>query len=83
MGVRHASEAGGIYSLESILGLLKILKIRALYAMCSCRGSNFYLCLYWAECLAKSDPAWAPFAEKLRQDGRLSLVNPPANQAEA
>jgi isocitrate dehydrogenase len=30
------------------------------------RGSNFYLCLYWAEALAKKDSAWTKFAADLR-----------------
>jgi len=30
------------------------------------RLSNFYVALYWAEALAKSDAAWASLAEKLR-----------------
>merc|ERR1719167_1901381 len=29
------------------------------------RGSNFYVALYWAECLAKKDAAWSPLAKAL------------------
>merc|ERR1712179_514544 len=30
------------------------------------RGSNFYVALYWAECLAAKDSAWAPLAKSLK-----------------
>eukprot|EP00088_Acartia_fossae_P016531 TRINITY_DN19261_c0_g1_i1.p1 TRINITY_DN19261_c0_g1~~TRINITY_DN19261_c0_g1_i1.p1 ORF type:complete len:735 (+),score=215.29 TRINITY_DN19261_c0_g1_i1:41-2245(+) len=30
------------------------------------RGSNYYLCLYWAEALAKKDSSWQSFAQQLR-----------------
>ena len=30
------------------------------------RGSNFYLALYWAECLAARDSAWRSLATNLR-----------------
>jgi isocitrate dehydrogenase len=30
------------------------------------RGSSYYLCVFWAECLAKKDPSWSKFAQDLR-----------------
>eukprot|EP00092_Neocalanus_flemingeri_P012216 GFUD01013171.1.p1 GENE.GFUD01013171.1~~GFUD01013171.1.p1 ORF type:complete len:738 (-),score=265.92 GFUD01013171.1:164-2377(-) len=30
------------------------------------RGSNFYVALYWAECLAGKDSAWGPLAKALK-----------------
>ena len=30
------------------------------------RGSNFYVALYWAECLAGKDSAWLPLAKALK-----------------
>merc|ERR1719186_1267287 len=30
------------------------------------RGSNFYVALYWAECLAAKDSAWIPLAKALK-----------------
>merc|ERR1719153_1285672 len=30
------------------------------------RGSNFYVALYWAECLAAKDSAWVPLAKSLK-----------------
>lgn len=31
------------------------------------RGSSYYLCLYWAECLAKKDASWTKLAQQLRE----------------
>merc|ERR1711936_1460786 len=30
------------------------------------RGSNFFIALYWAECLAKKDSSWIPLAKALK-----------------
>jgi len=30
------------------------------------RGSNFFIALYWAECLAKKDSSWLPLAKALK-----------------
>ena len=31
------------------------------------RGSNYYLALYWAQCLASKDSTWQPLADQLGQ----------------
>jgi len=31
------------------------------------RGSNFYVALYWAICLAAKDPVWQPLADQLKE----------------
>jgi monomeric isocitrate dehydrogenase len=33
-----------------------------------CRGSNFYVALYWAEELAARDKAWEPLAKALKDN---------------
>merc|ERR1712198_746683 len=37
------------------------------------RGSNFYVALYWASCLADKDAAWAPLAKALA-DNEATIV---------
>jgi isocitrate dehydrogenase len=34
----------------------------------NCRGSNFYVALYWAEELAARDKAWEPLAKALKDN---------------
>ena len=31
------------------------------------RGSNFYVALYWASCLAEKEASWKPLADSLKE----------------